>query len=380
MHVANQSPVYDVEHLGHRMSGGHIPSPPKLAPNLASGSHRQSGVEARRHIVMSHLAEISKHLRTLRGLNCSPESLESTYDEYLLPSLAKMERAKNPNNTVTVLQNDFDDLTDIDPTKTRQVLLTIPALAHVVAGDLRMVDGRLSVILFDSLGVMSNSPYSNPFAVEDMMMPLPEDAKMSVVCLNLQKSSDGCKAFSLTMASKLAKSADYLDQLHQAHIRGGDDAFMIKAGTKRVSSTDGLNVYDRPGTVPALMLKHAQSRTSLAGISTAQQSQVINHKGQTLLQRQSEKLVNRATLDQDGIAIKNLCFSASIEDKRIDYIDRLTRYMQSAPAEDIDELAEAFDALIDERAMPSQAGLQLAERSTGPKELIQRQSGRYLDF
>lgn len=356
--------------------------------NLLPCSGRHMGIEPLRDAVLHNLAEIRDHLVTLRQQNWSPSGTESSYDTLLMPVFAKAEHARNPNNTVTYLNRGFGSLATHDPQLHRQVLLDIPYDPHMVAADLKIVDGKLSVIVVDSLKHDAKfAPYDDRRKMRDMAKGVPSGGRVAVLCIDVQKASSGCRIMSLSAASKMAKEAGYFDRLHEANIREGADGIAELIGTRRVTGNDRLDVFDVPRQVPSSLLKHMQARSSFNQWAMnrphAELAAPVNKRGETLHQRMEQRFVQRAEIRETEDLksfLHHLNFSASIEDKRITYLDRAMAFIQQANASDVREAAQIFENIRRCRMLPSERGLELIHRTVGPEsEIANRLPDPYSD-
>nr|WP_298109738.1 YopJ family acetyltransferase [uncultured Pseudomonas sp.] len=346
--------------------------------NLLPCSGRHMGIEPLRDTVLHNLGEIRDHLATLRQQNWSPSGTESSYDILLMPVFTKAERARNPNNTLTYLSRGFEALATHDSQLHRQVLLHIPNDPHMVAADVKLIDGKLSVIVADSLKHDSKfAAYDDKRKMRDMAKDLPTGSRIAVLCLDVQKASSGCRIMSLSAASKMAKEAGYFDRLHEANIREGADGIAKLIGAGKVAGTDRLDVFDVPQRIPTSLLKHIQARSSFRQWAMNQPPEVlaapVNSLGATLQQRMGQRFVQRAEIRQTEdfeSFLHHLNFSASIEDKRITYLERAMAFIQQADAGDVREAAKIFEGMQQRQMLPSERGLELHHREVGPESEI----------
>ncbi|MDW6004665.1 YopJ family acetyltransferase [Vibrio mangrovi] len=340
---------------------------------------RGAGPEAIRHAVLHNMQEIHQHLSTLRQQNWSAGSMEAVFDTALLPTMIQAEKAHNPENTVIFHDDIFDELGEIDTEQTRQVLMQTPQMFHYVAADIREMNGRRSVIILDSLADNPrNSIYDNPEVKDSLMSSLFPEDKVAVLCMNMQKSFYECQIFALNATTKMAKHADFMDDLHQLNLQGSDK-LAERIGAGNVRALRRMVVLDAPQSLPAQFIKHAQTRSSLAQASL---DIPVNKSGQTLQQRQDEKMVERTKIrtSEGQSQLQTLNFSASIEDKRLTYLERAIKYMETASASEVNALAERFNFLGKNKMI---AGLASQPRVVGPAEQmnqrLMQQSGRVAD-
>ncbi len=346
--------------------------------NLLPCSGRHMGIEPLRDAVLHNLAEIRDHLATLRQQNWSPTGTESSYDILLMPVFTKAERARNPNNTVTYLSGGFEALATHDSQRHRQVLLHIPGNPHMVAADVKCIDGKLSVIVVDSLKHNSKfAAYGDKRDMTNMAKHLPSGSRIAVLCLDVQKASNGCRIMSLSAASKMTKEAGYFDRIHEANIREGADGIAKLIGAGKVGGVDGLDVFDVPRKLPSSLLKHMQAGSSFRQWAINQPSEKltapVNARGATLQQRMEQRLVQRAEIRHTENLepfLHHLNFSASIEDKRITYLERAMAFIQQADADDVREAAKIFEGMQQRQMFPSERGLELHHREVGPESEI----------
>jgi hypothetical protein len=99
----------------------------------------------------------------------------------------------------------------------------------------------------------------------------------------------------------------------------------------------------------------------------------VNGRGETLQQRMEQRFVQRAQIRQTEDLepfLHHLNFSASIEDKRITYLERAMAFIQQADAGDIREAAKIFEGMQQRQMLPSERGLELHHREVGPESEI----------
>lgn len=240
---------------------------------------------------------------------------------------------------------------------------------HAVVADIRTIDDKISILILDTLGIKDAlTRYDSKF-VSAMFGELPENVKLAVLAVDALKARNGCRIFALSAASKLAKESELFDEIHEAN--ASDQVQVLKQINKneiesRLSNTQlgnaPVDVYDNTicqnfrilnahRLVPSSFQKHTQSKTSLkAWADEDKLVQIkVNKQGETLLSRFGRHIVERHKRDhyeENGkiqwSELKPIRFSASIEEKRLTYLDRAIKYLDSASKEEIYDLLFRF--------------------------------------
>jgi hypothetical protein len=332
--------------------------------------HKNDGIEVKRQAVLSNLRDIRDHLIWLRMNNWSTSDMEAIFDHMLLPLATKAERQRNPNNQVISTMNGFENIQKYLDTPKTTLITNVPGQNHFVAVDIRNYDNKSSVLVLDSV----HAGYYDRADLESITRNMPPSTKVSIICMETQNSSYGCRIFSLSAASKISKSEDYMNALHNAHLSSQNDSLGQILHSRKFQRRGKVDVYQHPGSIPASFLKHAQSRRCLRSEYPQQKEELVNKKGQTLSERQEDKLVRRGKLsiaEDFKWQTNGYIFSASIEDKRLKYIDNCISYMDNADAKTVEKMTDIFAAIVEESGMPSQVGPQLDQRSLGPYDEMQ---------
>ena len=336
----------------------------------------QDGIETKRRAILSNLQEIRDHFQLLRNKNWSTHDAESVFDHTLMPLIARAEHKHNPANHMTYEVNAFERIQEFSATPRLTLITNIPDQQHFVAMDIRNKGGKLSVVILDSI----HAGFYDDSDLRKMTANMPPDSKTSIICLETQNASHGCRIFAFSITSKIAKSAQYIEALHDAHLNPQHSAFTQFTQARQVCSSSGVHVYTYPGSIPASFLKHSHSQKRLSLHYPGHRHQVINKQGQTLVNRQQDKLIHRKKLkafDNGFWYPVHLIFSASIEDKRIQYLERCIDYMREAGNEVVEEMTDIFNTLKELSTMPSQIGLQLDQRTSGPADAMQKRANYF---
>jgi hypothetical protein len=350
----------DDDELSNR---GHKPQRPTENWRLCGGPH--DGIETKRTAVLHNLREVHQHLSDLRQQNWSPDMMEAVFDVALMPSMLKAEKAHNSENTAVIMD---DGLGTFDIDQTRQAIIKVPGMYHYLAADIREIDGQQSAILFDSLAHVP--AYDHPELLQDLSSSLSFADKIAIFCIGTQNSFYECQIFALSNTTKMAKSSDYMDTLHIAHVREGEEGLAALTGAVLANRQGRLSLFKNISSLPANLLKHAQSKYVL---NQNNRNQWVNKSGQTLQERQASNTVKRSRIrmtEEKNPELQWINFSASIEDKRMIYLERTIKYMQSAPDEVVDDLATRFDYLCNSKPIQNLFGAQPERRQTGPADQV----------
>ncbi|MBU3056992.1 YopJ family acetyltransferase [Pseudomonas indica] len=341
----------------------------KLLPCSGNGI----GVEMQRDALLNSLGEIREHFGTLRSQNWSPDQQEFDFDRAMLPLLIRAENNRHGNAPITYTT--ANSIASLASPESKQVLFNVPLTQHMVAADIRMVNGNLSAIVIEPL--YQSSTLRNERVIDMLESGLPPNARVSVLAMDAQKSVSGCRIFALSAAHKLAKDPEWCSTLHMANMTS-PQAFAQASGAELEQVHSKITLFNARQSASIQLMKHAQARSSLVHWAAdkggdAALAQPVNKRGLSLQERFDEHTTSRYTIKEarDGTeSLHKLNMSASIEDKRLQYIDRAMAYLATAPKQVIRETAAQFDRDIDGILMPSQKGLKLNARAVGPYDSI----------
>ena len=376
-----------------------------------------------REELQTNLIKIKKHFETLREKKWSPDNREFYCDVALLPIAVKAENAREPGLNL----HDFDSFHSFAEAVKSGKLQNGRAIfqlqsnnGHAVAADIRTIDDKISILVLDPVNLVLD-----PLKIDDeearekryskthvsaMLDALPENAKLTVLSVDVQKADSGCRIFALSAASKLAKNSEFFDGIHESHANDKTQVFKkinksdIQNRLRNAQlSDDPIDVYVSPTRpnfrfinahrlVPASFQKHTQSKSSLKAWADEDKlaQTKVNKKDETLLSRFNRRIVTRykrdfltnergAFLQWNGM--KQLNFSASIEEKRLTYLERAITYLDNAPQEEISdflhrlyqaqaeyELPELFADAVTARAVE----MEIAATQVGPRNMPDR--------
>ena len=322
-----------------------------------------------REELQRNLAKVKKHFETLKAANWSPDRRELYCDVALLPIAVKAENAREPRLNL----HNFDSFHSFAGALKRGRLqngrVIFPLLGeevHAAAADIRMIDDKISILVLEPIGIDELFDKYCESHISAMFKALPENAKLAVLSVDAQRAANGCRIFALSAASKLAKESEFFDEIHKAN--ASDQVQALKQINKaeienRLSNAQlGDNLVDvhedtrfpnfrilnAHRLVSASFQKHTQSKNSLkAWADEDKLAQImVNKKGETLLSRFDKHIVERYKRKQYEESGKiqwserrSKSFSASIEEKRLTYLDRAIAYLDNVPQK------EAFDLL-----------------------------------
>lgn len=387
---------------------------------------------SKREQLQGKLAKLKAHFEKLKTENWSINEREFYCDVALLPIAVRAENARTPGLDLHNFET-FECFTDAlksEKLQNGRALFPLPRhKAHLVAADVRTIDGKISILILEPVSVVEdvNPPFMERYVrnvVPAMCGNLPENAKLTVLSLDVQQSTTDCRIFALSAASKLAKETTFLDELHADNLSdqlgtapsyespeikdwSDDDLFdgsmeefssslnnaieidewrddapsdspslpkNAKEQLKIITSHKNVRVVDAHQLMPASFQKHTQAMSSLKASGDENSLQKpVNKKGDTLLSRFEKHAVVRHKLvtdsDEKGeprSKLKQVKFNASIEDKRIDYLDRAIAYLDEAPKQDIATLLRDFNAAMAENKKENKKQASIA-REVGPE-------------
>lgn len=257
------------------------------------------------------------------------------------------------------------------------------ALDLCVVGEPGEQDRRSSVVMFNP---SPGHPNTQALVQQQLAgeLNLPPGWPLLLVDVPAQKSERSCRIFALSMALKSSRD-DSLDRLHEARLAGrasglaledlhvpepesdvdsdldsdpdSDDEGPVAEQAARQVDT-GPSDSQPPGTVlgqaalePAQVagptyMKHAQSRTALSDYIAKRGPDAqapVNRDGQNLLQRHDAHRVRRDHVV--GGERVSLPYSASIEIKRLHFLDLAIRHAAQCPPQQALSLARAMRAV-----------------------------------
>lgn len=248
---------------------------------------------------------------------------------------------------------------------------------HTLALHFKIEDravGRLgSVLVFEPSPAPANVRMLG-FAALAEQLALPAGWKLTAVPVPLQKSLRSCRIFSYSLALKAHDQREALDQLHHRFLSGAQTGLamedIVSVGEemsesesesslesgerfgrrerRNVESVVGQTVLKPSQVLGPAFMKHAQSRNAveqyLAERSVAQRDAMsvsVNKHGQTLLQRHDAHRVFRMHKNDQGMR-SAFEYSASIELKRIQFIDLAIKHLMTADPSQVTNLARTM--------------------------------------
>lgn len=375
-----------------------LPVPPAPVVALPSGDP----VAAQRRQVVDGLGELRTFAAEVHAEGASPDDEPDAFrklDKLAMPAIVSALNAEDPQLRLVYAHVSVPDdrgvvadhrgfgsvewrsfLADAAPGRWRIVL---DNAAHNLAMDLHVEGlpgepGRRGSLVHMSPSVPATADPVLTAAETAAHLRLPEGWPLLLVDVPAQKSLRSCRIFALSMALKCAADAS-LEHLHARQLRGerlpfdtievdaelllpaeysseagslSDDSTAAPAESPAAPSTPqpvGLLAHYVKTAADVLgpaYMKHAQSRTAvqgyLDGLPDAARHQPVNRRGQTLLERHDAHRVAR----WPGHAARKpgpLLQSASIELKRIAFLDKAIRHAARCRPQDILPMCEAMD-------------------------------------
>lgn len=344
---------------------------------------------------LDRLEQVKGHFKALSEGNWSPGPTDDQYDAAVLPVMVAAENARSPGLQLRLLppEQDFATWLKQERPSNARVMFTIPGHGpHNVAADIRRVGGKTSVLVIEPLSFVGETRKRyEETTLPQLKKSLGPNVSLSVLTLDTQKSTNDCRIFALSAASKLADSTAMLDAFHRQNLSGssiktssGGKAEVLAGDGKssllgRLAGQRKIRVLDGKGIVPATFVKHSQSSTTIANWSKANARAAtdtkVNKAGQSLSDRTDSHKVTRydkpvhtqfmrENLPEIEVAIKALAFSDSIEKKRLVYLDRAIAHLKQAPDAECANLLASMGTFGSEP--PGPHNLHLEERDWGP--------------
>lgn len=358
LHRANRLPSFGGGVLQPRAQGAETSAASRARAALPSAvpappAHDGSPV---RTDALARLSQIRDRFVALLQGNWSPGKMDKAFDAAMMPTLVAAENARHPALRLTLI-DDHAQLkawfrADMEEGVRRRALFSLPGFEdHFVVADARRKDGRTSVLVADSLDPKADVVHMYDTSVLTALRRLlPVRVTLSMLALGAQQSDTGCRIFSLSFASKLADDKDEIERLHDQNLPGaalqiGIFPALSRAGTRQARLFEGVSLIPQP------FMKHAQSSTAIkqwqSEHSSVPPDAPVNKKGQTLMSRHEERRVERHPPNdatKDGKPVKPLNLSASIEQKRITYMNRALDYLRTAPESECQDLLDRLEA------------------------------------
>jgi len=317
------------------------------------------------------LIKLKDHFEKVKAENWSPDEHEFYRDKAFLPIAVKAENARRPELNLHNFE-DFESFADAvkkGALQNGRALFPLPEkTAHTSVADIRTIGNKVSILVLESFSldpkISESSRKSRKRYVFDnvpiMISKLPENARMAVLYIDAQKSSNDCPIFALSNASKLAKESEFVGKAHEENLSESSQFGPFHFPNVRL--------FNAHKWMPASFHKHTQSLPSLRK-STDQDSLTqtpVNKKSDTLLSRYNKYVVERHKRYPNEDTLRPLRFSASIEEKRLTYLDRAIAYLNDAPEQEITALLRKFNEAM---KLNKKLNKKLAsvERNVGPQ-------------
>ena len=321
-----------------------------------------------REELQDRLIELKDHFEKLKSENWSPNEREFYCDKAFLPIAIKAENARKPELHLRYFDN-FDSFVDALKNGTLQngrAVFPLPEHdAHVSAADIRTIGNKISILVLESFAFNTKKHkfFTERYVhknVPIMSRKLPENAKLTVLHIDAQKSSNDCPIFALSNAAKLAKESEFFDKIHEHNLS--------ESGPLSRHKFDRVSLFNAHKLVPASFHKHTQSLTSLRKLPNQDRlaETTINKKGDTLFSRRDKHVVERHKRYLNDGTLRTLRFNASIEEKRLTYLDRAIAYLDKASEQDISVLLHNFNKAM-KKSKELNKKLGSIERDVGPQ-------------
>lgn len=283
-----------------------------------------------------NIHKLAEHISALKSALISDawrDSGESFvgFDWLVMPDLVSMANTKKPGLNLAYLEHPSRTSVLKFPANVSEAIkkalgtsdsarFIVDLGPHFAAMDCQVVEGRISVILFESSQFCrwwASSPVNlfYRYIEEDKET----DFIFSVVEMDIQRSGSECGIFSLALGKKIHKERETLLSLHALNVKG-ELPVETYMGVPYVPSRDA-DRYLTPN-----FYKHTQGRARIRNYLESKpeaEHAKINKRQQTLPERSNESIK----------AVGNAMISQSIHTKRLyEYESLMAFYLQSMPS------------------------------------------------
>lgn len=271
--------------------------------------------------LQARLLEVEDSLKRRTQL---PASTASSADRTHLQALIALSNIEKPGLNAHKVDagSNTDFRTTVEQlmhegTQSARFAVTSANMGHFAAADYRLVGNKASVILFEPANMRVLDPALLNFR-SNLSFEKNPDIAFSTIEMDIQKSANDCRMFSLALMRKMHEEHDHLQTLHERNI----------AGTLPVNEFRVVEAAKADALLPPSFMKHAHSRTRIRQYLQARPdiaTQPVNKRGETLMARRMRSQIEGTT--EAGTPIT---YNRGIEEKRRDYLVRL----QAAWSED----------------------------------------------
>lgn len=411
----------------------------RILANVRFSAQHSPAIKKMRQELQTELFKLKDHFEKLKAENWSPYEQEFNYDLAFLPIAVKAENARNPKLNLHCFDHPdgFQSLADAlksGKLQNGRALFRLPGNeAHLLAADIKTIDGKTSVLVLEPVSVKKNDGFMliySDFVTWEMSDRLPQNANLTVLSIDAQKSTHECRIYALSSASKMAKESKFFEAIHKDNLSGqlgvvaekNEETFKARNENNSVSfdtirivkesaspsnqeiesneqtdrslSTEtALNnvrrepelliaypkarVVDAHSLMPASFQKHTQAMSALKELDDEKLTKTVNKQDDTLLSRFDKHAVERFKKNEDDEEggsqqgkLQRLRFNASIEEKRLTYLDRAIAYLKDVPEEEIPDLWNHFKKPMEKNKFLSETGAFSQGREIGPKREV----------
>lgn len=240
--------------------------------------------------------------------------------ELAMPYMVDYYNKKTPGLNLILTDRDSlgERISELINTNVKSARLVV-GRGHWVAVDFFVSDnGQVSIIEIDSVLM------ARQFLKEEISKYAP-GAHVTSVGIDVQRQSYGCSIFSLELAKQIFYEHSSFENLHKLNIEGEFPA-------------EGPGIFSE-SQIPASLMKHASSPNRLLNFIAENEQykdQSINKKGETLLQRQSSRMI------EEEVNGRNITYSNSIDEKAISIIGKVLAEFESPASHAQSEWYKAF--------------------------------------
>ncbi|UIN02272.1 YopJ family acetyltransferase [Yersinia ruckeri] len=283
-------------------------------------------------VLGEHSAENARsHTQNLLNNNVQSNSVSNIFDTLTLPLICKSE-SNNINKKIV----DFSCLDSLfryikeSPDGNFKAITKMAKMDNFNEGHYTCIDvlkkgSKLDLVVYEPAYLQANADAGPDYGVKCLRKVLaeqfnsgkmkPEDTRIGVIEMGIQKSPNDCAIFSVSTAKNLYKNNDISELMFSKLKVRGEKFNRFYESTAKKIIIDPKNIKQKVDLAP-LFLKHSTSKSGV--ILTNVKNEIVNKKGENIQQR-----IERNYKSRDGVTYSN-----SIELKRDVYLWRLNGQKQ----------------------------------------------------
>ncbi len=279
-------------HSSSQMQGGACAD--EFLENFPAGSEN-SAAEEEGNLVLDH-EKLKSVISRLESDLASDLWIDGDYAELdleMMPSLIKQANFKYPEMNLKFVRRpenfslSLKETLDNGVQSSRYIVNTGMSIIHFATIDHKTIDGKTSLILFDSTKFDNIGSLALKLGIQESLQDCPlSDCHFSLAEMDIQRSFSECGIFSLFFAKKLYTQSDKLMSMHKDNISG----VLYKPNTP--VPPEIVDKY-----LPSKFYKHTQGVRRLREYiksNPGSENEKVNKKGETLPKRLEKNLVEFA--------------------------------------------------------------------------------------